>query len=88
LIRHKSKMEEELARLRSSVRDLESEVSRILETVGRWYDTAVDKKAEKEARPTSDERGTTVEAERRTKGMTPRVPTMIMGPPPPPPPHP
>jgi hypothetical protein len=37
----KSKIEEELARLRSRVRDLENEVSRILETVGRWFDTAM-----------------------------------------------
>jgi hypothetical protein len=61
---------------------LENEVSRILETVGRWFDTAVGKKAEK------DETGITVGAERGSKGMTPGVPTAIMDPPPPPPPHP
>jgi hypothetical protein len=74
-------MEEELARLRSRVRELGDEVSRILETVGRWFDTAVGKKAEK------DETGITVGTERMTKAMTPGVPTAIMGPPPSPPPH-
>jgi RNase H-fold protein (predicted Holliday junction resolvase) len=83
----KSKMEEELIRLRSRLRDLDNEVSTILETVGRLFDTAVEKRAEQETRPTSDERGTTVEAERVTKDMTPRVQTAIMGPLPPLTPH-
>jgi RNase H-fold protein (predicted Holliday junction resolvase) len=82
----KSKMEEEIARPRSRVRDLEN-VSRILGTVGRLFDTAVEKRSEKETRPTLDERGTTVGAERGIKDMTPGVSTAIMGPPSPPPPH-
>jgi hypothetical protein len=60
----KGKMEEELARLKSRVRELDDEVSRILVTVGRWFDTAVGKKAEK------DETRITVGAERGAKGMT------------------
>jgi hypothetical protein len=78
----KSKMEEDLAWLRNRVRDLENEVSRILETVGRWFDTAVEKKVEK------DEKGITVGAERGVRGITPSVPTGIMGPQPPQPSHP
>jgi RNase H-fold protein (predicted Holliday junction resolvase) len=80
----KSKMEKKIAWLRSRVRDLENEVSRTLETVGRLFDTAIEKRAEKKARPTSDERGTTVGAERGTKDMTPDVATAIMGNSPPP----
>jgi hypothetical protein len=78
----KSKMEEELARLRSRVRELGAEVSRILVTVGQWFGTAVGKKAEE------DEMRTTMGAERGAKGMTPGVLTAIMAPPPSQPPHP
>jgi RNase H-fold protein (predicted Holliday junction resolvase) len=70
----KSKMEEELARLRSRVRELEDEVSRILVTVGQWFGTAVGKKAEE------DEMRTTMGAERGAKRMTPGVLTEIVPP--------
>jgi hypothetical protein len=78
----KSKMEEELARLRSRVRELGDEVSRILVTVGQWLGTAVGKKAKE------DEMRTTMGSERGAKRMTPGVLTAIMGSPHSPPPHP